>query len=536
MVSSALVSQDGGEGKRSIALEEVARAVLELATQPDLNALVARFLELVRAWATPSAVLAAVEDTGTEAGWRLLPALCVGTGPLGTERIIARLIEETPEGRKRPLVVQPLEETPGVRVRDNWIVPWWHEGESGVLVLRGVPRDCPANLGDALLAASTPVWPRLLGSPAARVEALVKGIHGAADRLQAEAARHLERIEQARKAPVEAAEAAAEREAQLEAARKQAQSAAQLHEEAKARVAALEDSLRKAEEQRDQARTDLERAAESARAKQQQAEQQRDQARTEVERMSARVAEVLRDSAGAAEQLEQARSAAGAAQHALSAAQQELTAKSAALTECGAALEKAKAALGQAQARAEQPEASAQQGEQTEAVRGIFDALRRAAFVPARLRTSLEKATALAGHVAAPQAAWLSVVLLDRDSPPPIALASELEAAGIRVRLASEPEELALLVRDPAAADVGVAICDITTFRPDQNVAGLLRSWEKDKRGLEFYISFTQDPSEIERARRVPLSLVAGHVQRPIRSAALLESLEILARKLGKLK
>jgi hypothetical protein len=70
---------------------------------------------------------------------------------------------------------------------------------------------------------------------------------------------------------------------------------------------------------------------------------------------------------------------------------------------------------------------------------------------------------------------------------------------------------------------------------PDQNVAGLIRSWDKDRPGLAFYLSYDlQSPAEVERARRVPMSLTAGHIPRPLVVARLLETIENLARRQGK--
>jgi hypothetical protein len=181
-----------------------------------------------------------------------LPALCAGTGPLGTERVVARLVAETPDCRRQPTLVKPAEETPGVRVRDNWIVPWSHEGESGVLVLRGIAPGGPPNVGDAVSAASAALWPRLLGSPGERVQDLIMGVQDAATRLRAEADRQLERLQQARHLP---ADERAELEARLAAAREQLETGVRAHESSRALIAQLETSLRQAEEQRGRAET-----------------------------------------------------------------------------------------------------------------------------------------------------------------------------------------------------------------------------------------------------------------------------------------
>jgi len=500
------------ETKLPIPLDEVSRAILDLAAQKDLGALASRFLELVRNWGAPTAILAAAEDAGSESGWRLLPALCAGTGPLGAERVIARLVTETPECRQRPLLVKPAEDAAGVRVRDNWIVPWSHEGDSGVLVLRGVAPGGPPNVGEAVLAAAAALWPRLLGTPADRMQELIEDLGAAAARLQAESVRQLDRLRQARHLP---SDERAELEARLAAAQEQLETGVQAHESARARIAELEASLgeadrrrSQAESEREEARAELARAAarlagleqaagsaQAAAARLSEAEAERDQARAEAQRLSERVAELERAASAAARRAEEADQAKAAAQVSSSSAHQELAAKAAALD----------AALSE---------------------------LRRAAFVSEPLRSSLLRAPgATSAHSSAP---WLSVVLLDRDAPPPTALVHALEAAGVRARLAREPEELGLLVRDASAADLDVAICDIAAFRPDQNVAGLIRGWEKDRPGLAFYLSRGADPAEVDKARRVPQSLLAGHVQRPIQSAALLETLQLLARKLGR--
>ena len=68
-----------------------------------------------------------------------MPSLCNGSISLGIEKTLAKLVEETPQCLARPTLVRG-EEMPGVRVRDNVVVPWWCEADSGLLVLRGVPR------------------------------------------------------------------------------------------------------------------------------------------------------------------------------------------------------------------------------------------------------------------------------------------------------------------------------------------------------------------------------------------------------------
>ena len=124
------------------------------------------------------------------------------------------------------------------------------------------------------------------------------------------------------------------------------------------------------------------------------------------------------------------------------------------------------------------------------------------------------------------------MALLDRDAGSLEPLADELEAAGVDVRIANYPEELALLMKTPDAQKLNVAVCDVLAFRADQTVAGLLRGWQKDRPGLAFFLSFsTEDTAEAERAKRVPISLTAGRLPRPIPGGELLEKLQVLKQK-----
>lgn len=240
-------------------LERVAEAALQLAAERDLASAVRRFLEAAHQWASPSAVLAAVREPGGDPGWRLLPALCQGSASLGAERWIARLVEDEPRCLSTPTLLAG-QEVPGARVRDNWAVPWSFEDDSGLLLLRGVPRPQPAHLGAALALLAVPLWPRLLGGPAERVEAMVVALREAAVRLEAEAARQADRLQALRPSGLEEATArVASLEAELEAVRLEMQSrgedmlreragAALRETEAGAALAAAEARARAAEE------------------------------------------------------------------------------------------------------------------------------------------------------------------------------------------------------------------------------------------------------------------------------------------------
>ena len=617
------MSEDPHADSPPLGLDGVARAAAELAAQADLAGALSGFLDLVRAWAAPSAVVAVVRDADAESGWRLLPALCAGSVPVGTDRAVARLVTETPGCLARPTVVRG-EEISGVRVRDNVTVPWWSEGTSGLLLLRGVPRPFPANLGDALSLTAASIWPRLLGSPAERLEALVRELRSASARLDAEATRHLDRLQaQGRAAaPPEPPEGGSERVAALE----QALAAAEAERDAKAsearelgaradalqaeqtaardgraraeeaeaaataRVQELERALAAAEAERDArasearelaARADTHEAERTAardgRARAEEAIAAATARAEELERalasavasreadgsrareLTSRLEDLQRELAASAEErrradqslaeardhLEERRRFAEAAESRANRADDELRtalrelalarARGGRTEETGdvlVRLKEARAAAGAAEARA--GEMSSRWEKATAALGGALVALRRAAFVPPTLRVSLEDASGLVEGSGRP-ARRLGIAVLDRDAVGLEALAGELEAAGIDVRIASQPEEVALLLRTPEAGAMDAVVLDVISFRPEQNVAGLIRSWDKDRPGLAFYLSYdAQSPAEVERARRVPMSLTAGHLPRPLAITRLTETIETLARRQGK--
>ncbi len=657
------MSHETPDQKPPLAVDELARAVLELAAQRELGALAAQFGDLVRAWAAPSAMIAALR-LPDRAGWRLLPALSFGSMPLGVERSLQQVVEELPDCLVRPTLQRPAETVPGVKPRDNWIVPWSCEGESGLLFLRGVPQPYPANLGEALALVSAPVWPRLLGGPATRVEGLVGQLQQLSGQLQAEAARQLSRLEAAAAAAAPDPDALARVEEELRSARAEverlrssarvaeararvseealsaAQQAIASHAEAlrsekqaavergeehrrvldaaQARARDTEQALVAAREASGERGEAQRRAAEAAQARARAAEEELARAREELsaarqelfvarEELSAvrqdlaaareetvaaressaagqrsvdtvqqQVAQATQELDGVRQQLgtaeaerdafrqeaAEAKREAAAARQDLAAAQQDVTAaqqeaataRQDALaarqeaTTAGDALEtahqelfgvRAELALAReelAAAPAPQPsragEESAPAGAALDVVRSALVSLRRSAFVPAGLRLALEDVSvAVAGDGARP-AARLRLVILDRDLGGLDSLAAELEAAGLEVKVANYPEELALLLRTPATRDVAAAICDVMAFRPDQNVAGLFRSWDKDRPGLAFFLSYDADSSvELERARRVPLSLTLGHLPRPLPAARVLEAVEALSRR-----
>jgi uncharacterized coiled-coil DUF342 family protein len=637
-------------------LAEVAAAATRLARMPEPTALASSLVDLVRAWAAPSAAFAAVRDASVEGGWRVLPSVLLGSVPLGVERSLARLAEGAPEALERGGIVQRGDEIAGVKARDNWAVPFWAGEQSGALFLRGVPRPAPENLGEALALATAAAWPRLLGSPAERVEALVGELRTAAEQLAVASGRQLSALEALRTAPPEptppeagpgvaaleaeirdleserARRVAETREAQAEAETLRSERDAlrerlEKAETAAAQNASLAEQAAEAEtlrSERDALRERLEKAETAAAQNASFAEQaaeaetlrsERDALRERLEKAEAAAAQnaSLAEQAAEAETLRSERDAlrerlekaeAAAAQNASLAEQaaeaETLRSERDALRE---RLEKAEAAAAQgaplaepvtdadalqierdalrerldtarraaeaadvrarkaeeelaeaqrdlalARARAgqqdqerrerlEEAEARAHAaGEQWEtarrALRTATTAVRRAAYLPPAVRVSMQEAAG-PDEVRRARAA---AALLDRDVLSLEAVADALESAGVDARIASHPEELALLLRTAEAANLGAVVCDVMAFRPDQNVAGLIRAWDRDRPGLAYFLSFDADnAAEVERARRIPTSIIAGHLPRPLAPARLVETLDtLLAKRRGK--
>jgi hypothetical protein len=571
------VTENADDTRPPLPLEEVAQAVLELTAERTLEGLAARFLDSVRRWAAPSAVLAAVRDPATECGWRLLPALCTGSGPLGAERSLRQFVEELPEDLARPSLVHPRREVPGVKVRENCLVPWSCEGESGVLMLRGVTPPSPPNLADAIALIAAPVWPRLLGGPAARVESSVAELRRLAERLRDDADRQVERLQAARPPAVPEPSAAepvdagrlAEVEQQLAGAREEVN-----------RLDALVGTLRSEAAGVGTRLLEEQRAAVDARAEARAAEEGLADARQEVDRLNARLEELRSEKAAAARQqeegrtaedakAEEARAAARVAEEGLATARKELGEAEASmgrlivereeLRQQVTTLEKALGeveeerdgfhreatrlesrlhALGVARpagadgaATGPAAEPSPWSSESVEALRRALAVMRRTPFLPPPLRVAAQEAEAVAGAGEKREERWARVVILDREPPALEPLAGQLESAGLDVKIASHPEELALLLKTPDGRELDAAICDVLAFRPDQNVAGLFRGWQKDRPGLALYLSFSHDsPPEVDRAQRVPLSLTKGRFQRPLNWTELMEMLEPLRR------
>jgi hypothetical protein len=649
VLPSCAMTENAADTCPLLPLEQVAQAVRELGAERTLEGFAARFLESVRRWAAPSAVLAAVRDPAAEGGWRLLPALCTGSGPLGAERAVRQLVEELPQDLTTARLVRPVHEIPGAKMRPNCLVPWTWERESGVLMLRGVSGGAPGNLAEAIALLSAPAWARVLGGPAERVESSVAELGRLAERLRAEADRQVERLQAARtpaapeppapdpdatarmaeleqqlttaKAEIdrlsalddahraegtlerlgEAHRAAAEAKADARAARESLAEAQKAAAEARAEASAAraeagaakaeigaataEATAARAEATAAKAEAaaareglaEAEKAAADARAEARAAKEGLAEAREAEVKLKAVAEQLQAEKAASAWRREEeravvetteekARAAAKAAEESLAATRKELEEAEASvarlivereeLRQQVSTLEKA---LGETEEERDEfhrestrlekrlhalgvarPPAAGEAGgesadpkpfstETVEAFRRALAVMRRTPFLPPPLRVAAEEAEAAAGSTSERKEAWARVVILDRDTPALEPLAGQLEAAGLDVKMASHPEEIALLLKTPEGRELDGAICDVLAFRPDQNVAGIFRAWEKDRAGLALYISFSRDSApEVERAQRVPHSLTKGRFQRPLDWTELMSMLQPL--------
>jgi hypothetical protein len=167
--------------------------------------------------------------------------------------------------------------------------------------------------------------------------------------------------------------------------------------------------------------------------------------------------------------------------------------------------------------------------------RSALDALRRTPFVPPTLRVSMAGAASALAEDAPPARTahmGIRVLLLDRDTPGLDKLAGELEQAGLEVLVAHYPEEVSFFLKTSEAKRLAAAVCDVMAFRGDQAVIEAFRAWRQDLPGLALFLSFKADnPTEAERARRVPSVLTAGYLKRPLDCGPLVEALVTLGRR-----
>jgi hypothetical protein len=373
----------------------------------------------------------------------------------------------------------------------------------------------------------------------ATLELALKGAEADHDRVHSE----LKRLQEKQRETESALEKA---EKDRDEARREAESAARSAEEGgeeKDRVATLEQALKSAEAGHDRLRAELKRLGDQQQETEsalKTAQEDRDEARREAEAVrSAAEGDAQKDRVAALEkalketETERDRARVQAAQLEEQYREAESAVREARAEQAAARQDLEKTRKRLEQAEKSQPAAAgggAAGGKALEALRASLAVLRRTPFVPPGLRLSMKEGESLVAEGDEGPERWFRVALLDRDASSLEPLAAELEEAGLEVKIASYPEELALLMKTPEAKEIDALICDILAFRPDQTVAGLFRGWAKDRPGLRFFLSFSSDdPAEAERASRVPSSLTAGRFSRPIPGAELLEKLKVLS-------
>jgi len=163
-----MTSEDQAD-KTSVSVEEIAAEARPLAAESDFGKMARRFLSTLHSWAAPSAVLCLCKDASAEAGWRSVSELTQGPVSQAFERSIVKLIEDSAPGSlAQPVPVRPRDDVPGsgVKVRDNWLVPWTHGEVYGYLFIRGIAHTIPS-FGAAVALLAQPLWSRLPGAASA---------------------------------------------------------------------------------------------------------------------------------------------------------------------------------------------------------------------------------------------------------------------------------------------------------------------------------------------------------------------------------
>jgi hypothetical protein len=649
------------ETKPPLSIQEVAAAVRAIDAEEGLKAMATRVLSYIQAWASPTLVFCVARDPVAEAGWRVVPELGLGQTPPGFERFMAKLIEEAPAGTlTQPTPVRlAAEDVPGLRIRDSWILPWRHGAALGYLLIRGIARPYPPNLGDAIALAAEPVWAAVAAtgfgvSPAVpagerlgRLEGALGHVRQLVERIEGE----IRSEQQRQQAGPAAAAAPAGRDPALDEALRDLAALRHEREHVQARIDALERRSAEAEAQRGFARgeaaglkmrvEELDRelqkekargadAVEEARAEWAKTptppndEQRREleQVRRELEQARREAEEARRghdETKGRAAALEEKLDATERAHRATSEARAEAAAQATAARDRGDALEVALAAAENAKGVAEGARAkleaeraaleaerdrgrtqlnqvwasleslqketqgdkertqaertglddarkraieereeavAASQGalerareseEQARALQERWDktvgafrealvALQRTPFVPPNLRISVVDAERLLNPEGAARRTTPRprVLLLDRDTASLGPLAGDLEAAGIEALIAHYPEEVTFFLKTPESRGLTSLVCDVMAFRPDQNLMDLFKAWRQDVPGLAFLLSFRADnPSEAEKAQRIPVTLAAGYLPRPLQRESLVEAVGAIARRQG---
>ncbi|HEY7512873.1 MAG TPA: hypothetical protein VIC87_00265, partial [Vicinamibacteria bacterium] len=193
--------------------------------------------------------------------------------------------------------------------------------------------------------------------------------------------------------------------------------------------------------------------------------------------------------------------------------------------------ERLRAESEEAAERARKAEASAKASEQrwnsaVASFREAFEAVRRTPFLPPALRVAIAPVEQLLDPEAGPRAKRPRVLFLDRDFTTLGGLAAELEAAGFEVLIAHYPEEVSFFLSTPSAQGLGAIVCDVMALRSDQPLSSLVRSWKDSVPTTRLLLSFKADvTTEAERVQRVPTSLTAGYLRRPLQRDTVVDAI-----------
>jgi hypothetical protein len=313
----------------------------------------------------------------------------------------------------------------------------------------------------------------------------------------------------------EAQKARAEGEAERDRARTEAA-------DLRGRVEAIERQAHTDRSRADQERTAFEDRAVSAERAKAAAEVDRESLRAQANQLWASIESLQRQMKGDTERFDTERAQLGQARAAVEAERDEVKGTLATTVEKTLAAEKRAQDL-------------AQRWEKTVAgFREAVQALRRTPFVPPTLRVTFGETEKLVEEPGRHRPTKLGRVLfLDRDTPGLERLATDLESAGIEVLIASYPEEVAFFLKTPEARQLSALVCDVMALRSDQDLASLVKAWRHELPGLMIFLSFKADnPAESEKAQRVPTTVTAGYLLRPLHSEALIEA--VLPRRPGK--
>ncbi len=323
----------------------------------------------------------------------------------------------------------------------------------------------------------------------------------------------------------------------------------------------IDTKLRTAERERDEAREasqSQKTRADEATSASEAAERTLAERTTELEAARRELAASTQGQGGTEADLSRAKAEAARLWQTVESLQRQLQGEAERIAELGNEKERLSASLAQAQNDREAAQASLlaaneglqdaearakQLGERwqkaVESFRATSEAVRRTPFVPPTLRVAVSGAEEVLAAEGAVEAAKTGgrgprVLFLDRDTAGIERLAGELEAAGVEVLVAHYPEEVSFFLKTPDARRLTAMACDVMAFRGDQNILEILRGWRQDSPSLSLLLSFKADnPTETEKAQRVPVILTAGYLTRPVDRQAVLDAVLMVARRQG---